>query len=132
MYLFLIFCALWALGTAQEFVPGVWRSHVERSHEPNYVNYGGLSAFSDSHTSLLYFEDSLHITFDNSKSWQTVDVFGEDISWVIVDQFHKERAFVTTKSGGIHVTEDQGRNWKQISLPEEIEDKERCLSLIHI
>ncbi|CAR26033.1 ZYRO0B00176p [Zygosaccharomyces rouxii] len=131
MYLFLIFCALWALGTAQEFVPGVWRSHVERSHEPNYVNYGGLSAFSDSHTSLLYFEDSLHITFDNSKSWQTVDVFGEDISWVIVDQFHKERAFVTTKSGGIHVTEDQGRNWKQISLPEEIEDKERCSLQTH-
>ncbi|KAH9198446.1 hypothetical protein LQ764DRAFT_227650 [Zygosaccharomyces rouxii] len=126
MHFIPVFWALWALVTAQEFVPGVSRSHIERPHRPNAFNHGNFYTFSDSHTLMFYFERSLQITFDSGRNWQTVDVFGEDISRVDIDEFYKERAFVTTTSGEIHMTEDQGRSWKQLSLPQEIEDKKYC------
>ncbi|GAV47714.1 hypothetical protein ZYGR_0I00100 [Zygosaccharomyces rouxii] len=110
MQFILVFWALWALVTAQEFVPGVSRSHIERPHKPNDFNHGNFYTFKDSHTLMFYFERSLQITFDSGRNWQTVDVFGEDISRVDIDELYKERAFVTTTSGAIHMTEDQGRS----------------------
>ncbi|CAR29083.1 ZYRO0F18722p [Zygosaccharomyces rouxii] len=132
IYPFLIFSALWALGTTQEFVPTVWRSNVE-VYETDFEHWGGvLDAFRDSNTLMFHFEDNfedrLLITFDNGRNWRTVDVFGEGIPWVDVDKFHKERAFVTTSSGKIYMTEDQGRSWKQLSLPQ---DEIDCFSDTH-
>ncbi|KAH9198033.1 hypothetical protein LQ764DRAFT_227850 [Zygosaccharomyces rouxii] len=131
MHFVQVLWALWALVTAQESVPCVSRSHIERPHKPNAFNRGNVYTFSDSHTLMFYFERSLQITFDSGRNWQTVDVFGEDISWVDIDEFYKERAFVTTTSGEIHMTEDQGRSWKQLSLPQEIEDEKDCVLDTH-
>ncbi|CAR27509.1 ZYRO0C18612p [Zygosaccharomyces rouxii] len=135
IYPFLIFCALWALGTTQEFVPTVWRSNVE-VYETDFEHWGGiLDAFRDSNTLMFHFEDNfedrLLITFDSGRNWRTVDVFGEGIPWVDVDEFHKERAFVTTSSGKVHMTEDQGRSWKQLSLPQETEGQSDCFFDTH-
>lgn len=47
------------------------------------------------------------------------------------DQFHTERAFVTCISGKIAVTEDAGKIWRHISLPERISDGGRCSIKTH-
>lgn len=105
---------------------------MEVSNETDSKNYWGiLNAFRDSNTLILNFDENLHITFDSAKSWRTIDEIGDDFLWVIFDEFHKDRAFVTRKPGGMRVTEDQGRSWKLLSLPEEIEDKKPCYLQTH-
>lgn len=88
-----------------------------------------LHRFGNSKNLMFGFEGSFQISFNNGKNWQKVnlsdqdprDADVEDLSRVRADQFYKERAFATKASGKKKkkITEDKGRNWGQISVPEE-------------
>lgn len=61
----------------------------------------------------------------------TVEDHEGDVWEINVDKFHYERAFVIGESEIIYVTEDQGKTWKQISVPKDMENESSCCFEIH-
>ncbi|AQZ13986.1 hypothetical protein BZL39_F06240 [Zygosaccharomyces parabailii] len=122
-----ILCTLrFALLITGDFIPNVTKAHPEVSKERGVSYWGSFYPFGHSNTLMFHTEHSLLISFNNGAQWRIVDTIGTGAYSVLLDRFHTERAFVTCISGKIAVTEDAGKSWRDISLPEKISDGSRC------
>lgn len=108
------------------FIPNVTKAHLEVSHEPGVSYWGSFYSFGLSNRLMFHTEHCLFILFNNGAQWRIVDTIGADAYSVMLDQFHTERAFVTCISGGFAVTEDAGKSWRHIPLPEKMSDGRQC------
>ncbi|GAV50865.1 hypothetical protein ZYGR_0AD00480 [Zygosaccharomyces rouxii] len=106
-----------------EAVPKVTREISKTSAKEQYSSFEWeWLRFEDSGTILACRERTVRLSLDNGENWRTTLKIEEDIEQVIPDEFHgRNRAFVEDVVGHLYVTESQGREWRQIQKPLEVE-----------
>ncbi|CDH10642.1 uncharacterized protein ZBAI_02428 [Zygosaccharomyces bailii ISA1307] len=117
LYLIYVLWALkWSLASANSSKsPKVTKGHVFSSNVATFSLPFASDSFKDSDTLFFLFNDTLQVSYDNGKAWRVIEEIGSNISSFWIDG--QERAFAKSFTQDLYMTEDQGRDWRQIQNP---------------
>lgn len=109
--------SLWALlliplTNAEEFTPKVTKTIAQDSFD--------ILSFDDSNTLIRKQDTSVTISFDDGETWEKVEGIEGEITWIYIDPFNRhDRAVATAMNGSyLYITNDQGKSWERITLPD--------------
>ncbi|AJQ15672.1 Pep1p [Saccharomyces cerevisiae YJM1399] len=116
--------SLWALLlipliNAEEFTPKVTKTIAQDSFE--------ILSFDDSNTLIRNQDASVTISFDDGETWEKVEDIEGEITWIYIDPFNRhDRAVATSMvEWCLYITNDQGKSWERITLPDSEENISR-------
>ncbi|CCH58669.1 hypothetical protein TBLA_0A08800 [Henningerozyma blattae CBS 6284] len=125
IYAFNSFCI--AQDSNKDWKPIITRTSIDSTFD--------IQAFDDSTTLLRLENEHILITTNNGASWEPISQIKDKIIWYDIDPYNKGNRAVALAAGGnrFYLTEDQGRNWKEIKLniPERDDFTSSCYLSTH-